>query len=426
MKALLSSAYMLLTCVTSLQAQSSSDSLSILAQYQKFIQVYTAKDYSQCVNIGSQLQKRLEHPNVLYKLAQCQCQSGLTEQSLALLGQLAVLGLPYQPEENENFQALTTHKNFLKIREQFAQNRQPVQNSSKAFELSDPLLIPEGIAATSQGEQFFIGSLAKNKIASYTPLAGEHDWVASQQDGMFSVLGMKVSKDGQSLWVCSASERDSLNGYSGIFQYDISTGKLRHKYVLDNKTGAHLFNDIVITRKNAVYFTDSKGRQVLTIQPNTNQIVPLLKEVDFIYPNGIAMDEKEENLYVADLTGLTRIELTTGNYYRMATNQVTYLNGIDGLYIYKGTLVAIQDSGNNDDRIIRLYLDKDKKKLAKAQTLQSFHPDFVIPTTGTIVGDEFFYIANSQLRNLNPDGSYTNSEKLKKPLILKLKLSPKI
>jgi hypothetical protein len=92
------------------------------------------------------------------------------------------------------------------------------------------------------------------------------------------------------------------------------------------------------------------------------------------------------------------------------------------MYFYNNSLIAIQDTGNGDDRIVRFYLDNRGQQIIKTEILQSFHPDFNIPTTGVIVKDEFYYIANSQLRNLQPDGSLTQAETLKKPLIKKLKL----
>lgn len=85
-------------------------------------------------------------------------------------------------------------------------------------------------------------------------------------------------------------------------------------------------------------------------------------------------------------------------------------------------MIGIQDSGNQDDRIVRFYYDLKKNIITKTGTLQSFRKDFIIPTTGTIVNGEFHYIANAQLRSLQPDGSLTETEKLVKPVILKLQI----
>jgi DNA-binding beta-propeller fold protein YncE len=232
---------------------------------------------------------------------------------------------------------------------------------------------------------------------------------------------MKVSPDNKSIWVCSATENDTLNGYSGIFNFDLKTGKLIEKYMLDNKAGPHFFNDLVITKTGEIYFTDSKGGKVLHLNRKNKTITPFVAN-DFIYPNGIALDETNGYVFVADFTGITRINLQDRELHQLDVQGKTYLNGIDGLYFYKNSLLAIQDSGNGDDRIVRFYLDKSGQQITRTEVLQSFHPDFNIPTTGVIVANEFYYISNSQLRNLQPDGTLTQPETLKKPLIKKIKV----
>ena len=233
-------------------------------------------------------------------------------------------------------------------------------------------------------------------------------------------LGMKVSPDRKSLWVCSASENEKSNGYSGVFRFEISSGKLLQQFVMDNKKEQHLFNDIIITQTGDVYFTDSKAGKVWRIIPGSDTLTEYA--TGFVYPNGIAADEEKKILFVADFTGLYMIDLSTGIRSQMNHEGKTYLNDIDGMYFYKGSLVAIQNSGNQSDRIARFYYDIEKKSITKTQVLQTFRKDFVIPTTGAIVNNELHYIANSQLRSLQPDGSLVNPEKLVKPIILKVKL----
>ncbi|HET9034230.1 MAG TPA: hypothetical protein VFN25_15165, partial [Dokdonella sp.] len=71
------------------------------------------------------------------------------------------------------------------------------------------------------------------------------------------------------------------------------------------------------------------------------------------------------------------------------------LGGIDGLYWYDGTLVAIEN-GMWPQRVIRLTLGKDGKSITKMMPLDVANPAFDVPTTGTIAGDGLYYIANSQ------------------------------
>ena len=392
----------------------------VIDNYERFREAYADKKYDQCVLLGEPLAKRTDHPGIQYTLAECYCQTGQPAKSLDLLDVLVERGLSYAIEDNAGFSKLQGDKRFAGYIRAFAKNRVVLDRSVLSFMIKDSLFIPEGIASDSVHHAFFVGSLAEHKVIRCADGGSCIDFVAGERSGFWMVLGMKVSPDHKSLWICSASEQDLTNGHSGIFRFDLSSGELIEKFVMDNKEGDHLFNDIVITRDGNIYFTDSKAGKVW--QKKFDNDVLAEYAADFIYPNGIALDEVNKVLFVADFTGLYMIDITTGKRSPLNHQGRTYLNGIDGLYYYKGSLIAIQDSGNHDDRVVRFYYDVKKGTITKARTLQSVRNDFVIPTTGAIVNGHFYYIANSQLRSLQPDGTITNPERLVNPVIFKVKL----
>ena len=402
-------------------------SLSASAQpfstdYEQFLKSAKEEKYKDCIDKGNKLLTTVRYPTILYKLAECYCQVDSIDKSLNILQELAIKGLPYDISTNTKLDKLTTQKQYQNLLKKFATNGRSVQSSENAFTLNDARLIPEGIAATADGNRFFVGSLAQHKIVEYDRHAGQKDLIPSDQNGIWMVLGMKISADGKSIWVCSASEKDPFNGYSGIFGFDITTGAPINKYILDNKTTTHLFNDLVIAADNNIYFTDSKDGKVFKLDRKAGLVTPLVKH-EFIYPNGIALDEKRNSLYVADRTGITIIDLHNNAVTTLETQVPGFLNYIDGLYFYNNSLIGIQNSGNDKDRIVRLYLNKSGKKIERIQVLESFLPDYIEPTTGTIVNNEFYYIAISHVSNLQPDGTITNPNQLKKPLIKKIRLN---
>lgn len=392
----------------------------IISDYQRFMSAYNGKDYANCVLIGKDLAKSTNHPGIQYKLAECLCQTGQTDQSLSLLDLLGRRGLTYAIEQNNGFSPLINHKKFKGYVSIFNKNRTIIDKSGVSFVVNDSLLIPEGIAYNNLSRTFYVASLAKNKVINCSGNGNCTDFALGMESGFWMGLGMKVSADQKSLWLCSASERDTSDGYAGVFQFELPSGKLLQKFTVDNKNGPHLFNDIDFTSKGDVYFTDSRAGKVWHIVPGRDSLTEFA--AGYVYPNGIAVDEANGVLFVADFTGLNMIHLASGKQTKISDGNNTYLNGIDGLYFYKNSLVAIQDSGNQDDRIVRFYYDVKNAKVTKAETLQSFRKDMITPTTGTIIDGELHYIANAQLRSLNPDGSLTDPEKLVKPVILKVKL----
>jgi sugar lactone lactonase YvrE len=390
----------------------------VLKLYEEAESAFATKDYAKHAELAEQILRTSRHPYILYRLAQSYAATEQRDKAIAVLQELEKKGLAYDLAVPEPLRSLQDDARFQDLARQFAANRKTIDRSSTAFVLGDRELIPEGIAVDPRSGDFFVGSLAKWKVVKRKRSGAASDFVRHHQDGLWTVLGIKVEPNARELWVCSATEKEPQDGDSGIFVFDLGSGALRRKFVVDNGSGPHLFNDIALDGRGGAYFTDSKAGKVYAIRKGSDQLEELIG--DFIYPNGIVLDG--EHLFVADFGGLTRIHLPTKARRKIDDRGVTYLEGIDGLSLYKGTLIAVQDSGNRDDRVVRFSLDASKSAVERVEVLQSVRDDFVSPTTGTVYRDHYYYIANSFLRHLEPDMTLSEPEKLKPPLILKISL----
>jgi len=78
------------------------------------------------------------------------------------------------------------------------------------------------------------------------------------------------------------------------------------------------------------------------------------------------------------------------------------LAGADGLYWYRSSLIAIQN-GIGAPRIAAHKLARDEASVSKVTILEFRTPFMALPTTGAIRGSDFYFIANSQIDNLNGD-----------------------
>jgi hypothetical protein len=57
---------------------------------------------------------------------------------------------------------------------------------------------------------------------------------------------------------------------------------------------------------------------------------------------------------------------------------------------------------------MRYYLNPAMDTIIRAQVLEAYNPSFDIPTTGTLVGDSLYFMANTQIekrdiKNTSPD-----------------------
>jgi hypothetical protein len=70
---------------------------------------------------------------------------------------------------------------------------------------------------------------------------------------------------------------------------------------------------------------------------------------------------------------------------------------------------------------VRLRLDGKQEEVSSWETIERHHPRFVQPTTGEVAGDEYYYIANAQLRRFR-EGKILPWDSLAPVLVLKVKL----
>jgi hypothetical protein len=76
--------------------------------------------------------------------------------------------------------------------------------------------------------------------------------------------------------------------------------------------------------------------------------------------------------------------------------------GADGLYWRNGSLIAVQN-GMGSPRVAAFKLSRDGNRVTQVTVLENRSPFTVLPTTGAIRGNDFYFIVNSQIDNLNGD-----------------------
>jgi hypothetical protein len=299
--------------------------------------------------------------------------------------------------------------------------------SEPAFTVDEKGLISESVAYDPTTQIFYVSSVHKRKIVSLDK-NGARKTFADERDGLWSVLGMKVDAKRRHLWVASSAFPQMTNfkkeeeGSAGVFKYDLNTGRLIKKYVLPNASAQHAFGDLTLNSRGQVFVTDSMTPAIYLIRPQKDELELFLENANFASPQGLAFSDDENHLFMADYArGIFDIEVKTKQVVRLAPPANATLHGIDGLYFYKGTLIGTQN-GVNPNRIIRVSLSPDRKRLTGFAVLEANNPLFDEPTLGVIVKDTFYFIANSQWEKVDNRGQLAPFDKLQNPLILKMKL----
>jgi sugar lactone lactonase YvrE len=386
------------------------------------------KDYLKAIEF---FRKELEispyRPNTYFNISLMYINLADKDKAIDNLRKALILGLEPDKKYDRKIQSLSESPNYYKISTLLNQINKPINNSQVAFELPIKDLIPEGIAYDPGEDCFYLSSIYKRKILKIKRDGTASDFTTEKQDGLQAVLGLKVDPKRNILWaVTETGERtrpdtdQKMIGWTALVKYDLKTGKLIKKYEILEPGTLHQFNDIAITSRGDVYVSDSLYNAIYLVKNETDKLELFIKGSEFIYPNGITIGKDDNTLYLASSgDGVYKINISTKKYKRIEQPDDITLCGLDGMYFYKNSLVAIQ---NDLNRISRFYLTKDGSSVKRVEIIEKGNQYFVIPTTGVIIADTLYYIANSQMDALDSNGEIAPEAKLKNTIILKTKL----
>ena len=322
---------------------------------------------------------------------------------------------------------------ILSVLDLTAQSPKTVINTSHiAFTIPEKDLLPESMAYDAIKNEFYVGSTRKGKIIRVQKDGSRQVFVAPKQEGLWMVIGIKVDAQRRHLWVCS-SGGDNLEGYTlkdnkegrpaGIFKFDLDSGKLIKKYVLDTTGEVHFFNDLVIAKNGDVYITHMFSEHAIyKISKTEDRLEKILASDHIKYPNGIALSDDESKLYIAHSDGISFYTIKDQKIQPVQTPeglQIARKESIDGLYYHNNSLIGVQPDINT---VQRFKLNETGSRIVSATPLEVNHPMMNNPTTGEIIQDTFYYVANAQFGSFNEDGSLFSPEKLYEVCILQLPL----
>ncbi|MFL6228063.1 MAG: hypothetical protein ACJ741_04730 [Pyrinomonadaceae bacterium] len=367
------------------------------------------------------------YPRVMYYLAIGYALNGDKQNALAWLEREARMGIVLPVASDDNFKSIKDTDEFKAVAEKFRLNTLPLVRSVPAFTVREKGLVPESVAYDPVTKNFYLSSIYRRKILR-VGADGAASEFAAERDGLWSVAGMKVDAARRLLWACTVAHpqmsgfRAEEDGTTALVKFDLRTGKLLKKYALPNQPAHHWLGDLAITSTGDVYATDSLQPIIYVVRHGRDEIEPFLESPLFTSPQGLDFAPGEKQLFMADYSkGVFVIDLASKQAAPIQPPPDATLLGIDGLYFHRGALVAVQN-GVNPNRIVRLQLSPNYQRVVTFETLEANNPVFDEPTLGVVVKDDLFFIANSQWGAIDEKGNLAPLEKLKDPVVLKLKL----
>lgn len=417
-----------LVCSALLAAQTPSPG-GVVAAYAEATAAMSKKDYVRAIaHLERALGAAPRHPGLLAGLARAEYLAGRRKEALEHLTAALRGGGGLDVADDPAVTPLLSGADGAPARQAAAALRIPVSTSEVAFRLGQRDLIPEGIAHDPVGNHFYVGSIYRRTIVRVDEAGRATTFVPDKQDGLLSVLGMKVDAARRVLWAATEGNLNMQDaqpgdvGRSALVAYDLRTGRLRRRFDVAPDPIRHLFNDVALGADGEVYVTDSEEGSVYALATGSERLERLIGPRALDYPNGVALAGDGRRLFVAHVAGIAVVDIASRRVTPLPHPPDTTVADIDGLYRVGHGLVAVQN-GLSPARIAHFMLDDREQRVVGLRLLERGHPLFAsIPTTGTMAGEWFYYIANAQLRAYTPDNRLLPLDRLQETVVLRTRL----
>jgi sugar lactone lactonase YvrE len=391
------------------------------------VKAYQEKDYATFLKYEKRAHA-LEpaNPRFLYNMACGESLTGNGTEAIRLLSQLADRKLDLGAENDDDLAAVRKTPEWTVFQTKMADLRKPFVHSEVAFKLPEPALVATGIAVDSRSGDTYIGSVRTRKIVRRTKSGEVSDFVRESQDGFLSAGSLGIDPPRQILYASSSAVpfmrgyRKEDEGKSGVFSYDLKSGKLLRKVFLVPDGKPHFLNAMVIARDGNVYVSDSLASGIYRLRPGAQELEVFVPKEVFKASQGLAFSDDEKTMFVVDYSdGLWALDMASKERRHIDGPPDVWLAGLDGLSRAGNGYITVQ-IGVRPERVLRLNLDAKGQKIGSVDILEMSHPEYDGPIQGVIDGQSFFYVANSQLRLGNGQTGAFTEDQGRPTLILKL------
>jgi hypothetical protein len=126
-----------------------------------------------------------------------------------------------------------------------------------------------------------------------------------------------------------------------------------------------------------------------------------------------------KHIFVPDyVRGIGVLEIATKHVRWLPMGGRFALNGIDGMYFDRGTLIAVQN-GTSPERVVAFAVDPSLTRIESETIIERSTGTLGDPTHGVIIDKDFYYIANSGWDAIDDRGNMKPAAKPSVPRIMR-------
>ena len=369
------------------------------------------------------------HPYVLYAQLRAYTSAGRYREAFDALSLLVDKGIAADLLVSPSFETLREQLRWAEWQPRLQEIVAATSRSVVAFRLAEPDLFPAAMTYDRGSRRFLIGSLHKRKVITVDEVTGRAaDYATFREAGFLSVQGLEADNRRGALYVLSADGPEMPPDAAGtanqsyLHRLQLSSGRQVTRTAPPAAAGGHRLDDLVQAPDGTLYVTDTRAGMLYRWRPVAKVLEPFVSLGSYTAPRGLAWSGDGRALYVAHLEGMSRVDLRTRDVQPVGHAAAMTLVGIDGLDTYRGDLIAVQNGLPGLSRVVRLRLNADGLNIAAVEGLDANLPDHDVPTSGVVVEDGYYYVANSQRRRFTAPGVPGPAGTLQKPVIRRVNL----
>ena len=363
-------------------------------------------------------------PRANLQLMGAEAASGNPDESLRYFSQYVAMG---QSDEevlkSKLIDSLRMLPRFQGIYSSMAANMTRISAAAEAFPLQASARVPEDIDYDASRKLFFISTVLGQQILQ-VDVTGRAKVFAASPDH-WPMMALKIDAGRRVLWATEvaldgfASVAKADWGRSALLEYDLQSAKLLRRIEGPAKTA---LGDMALDANGNAIVCDGQGGGVYRVGRSAERF-ERIDGGDFISPQTPAVMSDGNHILVPDyVRGIGLLDLNSKAVVWLPMVGKHALNGIDGLYAVGNSMIATQN-GTSPERVIRFAVSDSKTTVTSETVIERATPTLGDPTHGVVVGDYFYYIANSGWDALDDHGTLLAGKSLPIGAVRRVKIT---
>ena len=313
---------------------------------------------------------------------------------------------------------------FTSVAARHAAQLAPLTRGRAVAVLPDSTFFPEGMDVDPRTGFMYVASIRHRTIAELTP-RGDYvrELLPRSGVGLGAILAVRVDPQRGVLWATmsgipqAAGFTPADSTIHALLRIRMPEGEIDGRWDLPSAAGGHTLGDVAIGPLGDVFMSDSRDPVLYRLPTDGGGLQPIRHPL-FRSLQGVAPAPGARAVFVADYShGLLKVDVISGEITRLEDAPGSTSLGCDGIVWHDGAIIAVQN-GVAPPRVMRFELDSAWTRIVRADVLDRNLPVADEPTIGTIVGDDFVYVANSQWEKYDDSGVLLPRSVLRRPVLI--------